>query len=343
MTVASLDDVRIRGLRTELPAQVVPDEELAALLGTDAASVAALSKGRPRMESPDGEGPGDLAERAFARLAADLSIAPGDLDCIVFATNSSDLAFPGTGCTLQAKLDAAPIACLDLRAQCSGLVVGLDVARRFVAGGMYRRVLVAAGDVYSHVVCRTGAQGLELASLVGDGAAVAVVEAGEQGGRILAARFATDGSRAREFWCEFPASRSFPKGGSLGNRDRLPGWSVSEGRHCPVIDRAALRETALARVPEVLAAAMAEAGREKVEVLVIAHLDPDVEAELADQLAPLATTVATSDLLYSGAATAAITLDRMRARGEVAAGATAALVTSGSGASWGATILEVPA
>jgi 3-oxoacyl-[acyl-carrier-protein] synthase-3 len=337
-----LIQTRIRALASELPTEVVSDASRAEALGIGEDVVRRLCGGRARYEAPAGEGSGELARRAVVRMLDDVGLAPTDIDFIVFATNSSDWSFPGTACSLQAMLDLATIGCLDIRAQCTGFVVGLDTARRFVAGGMYNRVLVAAADVYSHLVRTDGVEQAELACLVGDGGAVALVEKGDGPGRILSCRYGVDGSRYEEFWCELPASRHFQGEQLFGDRDRLPPAAVEEGRHFPRIDRVAMRETALAHVPEVFAAALSDAGLSRVDLTIVAHLDPLVEKELAERLGSHSGRVETSELLYSGGGATAVALDRLCRAGKANAGETVALVTSGAGASWGAVILEVP-
>lgn len=334
---------RICGLASDLPAEIVSDEARAKELGLDVDVVSRLAAGRARHEAPDGEGSGEIARRGVVRILEEAGLAATDIDFIVFATNSSDWAFPGTACTLQAMLDIAPVGCLDLRAQCSGMVVGLDTARRFVAAGTYKRVLVAAADVYSHLIRTDGVEHAELACLVGDGGAVALVEAGQGPGQILACRYGVDGSRYEEFWCEMPASRNFKGSDHFGGRDRLAPDAVAEGRHFPRVDRVRMRETALQHVPEVFAAALSDAGLSQVDLAVIAHLDPSVEEELAALVAPQCGRVAHSELLYSGGGAPLLALDRLHRSGAAVPGETVALLVSGAGASWGCAILEVPA
>ena len=139
--------VRLASLVPELPKDKVDDGGLAELLGIKTDEVSAFSKGRARFFSPDGEGPADLAERAARRLFEREGLEPADVDFILFATNTPDITFPGSACFLQRALDCGTVGCLDVRSQCTGFLVALDIARRFVGTDIYRRVRGPDGQV----------------------------------------------------------------------------------------------------------------------------------------------------------------------------------------------------
>jgi len=322
--------VAITAIEAELPQAVVGDAALAAETGIDASEVAKWSHGRERHESPDGEGPAALAARAATRALAARGLSASDVDFIVFATNTPDMFFPGSACLLQAALGAPPVGGLDLRSQCTGLLAALDASWRFVATGMFRRVLVAAADTPSHFNARD-ARTPHLTCAMADAAAVLLLEAGEGAGEILAVSVRTDGSRHRDYWCEYPASR-FREGTTLLERNRLPASKVAEGLHYPTADLDRLRDVALARIPETFAECLARTGLPGVDTTLVAHLDARVVAELPARLGAAAGRIETSDLLYSGGASLGVLLSRERAQGRVHSGETAALVTAGSGA-----------
>ncbi len=332
--------VAITAIEEELPAAVVSDASLAAELGIDASVVARWSAGRERRESPDGEGPTALAARAATRALESRGLKAGDLDFIVFATNTPDMFFPGSGCLLQSALGCRTIGGLDVRSQCTGFLTALDVGSRFVATGMYERVLVAAGDTPSHFNARDG-RTPHLSCAMGDAAAVAIVEAGSDAGEILGITVRNDGARHRDYWCEYPASR-FREGTTLRERNRLPASKAAEGLHYPSADLDRLREQALGRIPEVFADALSRAGVERVDATLVAHLDARVEKEIGPRLGEGAGRIEISDLVYAGGASLPVMFARARRQGRVRAGQTAALVTAGSGASWGCAVVRVP-
>jgi 3-oxoacyl-[acyl-carrier-protein] synthase-3 len=90
----------------------------------------------------------DLALRASQAALADAGEEPTAIDCIILATLSPDIHFPGTAVFLQEKLGISDrgCACYDLRQQCSGFLYGLQMADAFIRVGMYRRVLLVGSE-----------------------------------------------------------------------------------------------------------------------------------------------------------------------------------------------------
>lgn len=332
--------VRITALEAELPAAVVGDDELAGELGIGADVVRQWSRGRMRRESPNGEGPAALAARAASRILASRAIDPKSIGLVVFATNTPDMFFPGSGCLLQAALGCGTVGALDIRSQCTGFVAALDASWRFVATGMMDRVLVAAADTSSHFNARDG-RSPQISCAMSDGGAVVLLEAGSGDGEVLAAIVHSDGARYRDYWCEYPASR-FREGSTLPERNRLPASKVAAGLHYPLAELDRLREVALTRIPEVFAEALARAGLTSVDATLVAHLDARVEQELPKLLGEGAGRIETSEFLYVGGASLPLLLAHAREAGRLRSGQPVALVTAGSGASWGCAVVRVP-
>ena len=139
----------VRGLGHCLPPRLVTGEELSNTLGSDARTLEARTGIAERHYAAAGVGPSDLALEACTMALERAGLAPGDVDFLIFATMTPDVAFPGSGCLLQSKLDVGPIGALDIRAQCLGFVFGLLIADRFLRAGMYERILVATGVIHS--------------------------------------------------------------------------------------------------------------------------------------------------------------------------------------------------
>ena len=342
--MTALRKVVISAMDAELPALAVADAALAEELGIDVAVVASRSKGRARFESPDGEGPTALAARAAIRLLASRGLEAKDVDFVLFATNTPDMFFPGSGCLLQAALGCRTVGGLDVRSQCTGFLAALDTAWRFVATGMVDRLLLAAADTPSHFNARDG-RDPHLSCAMGDGAAVVLLEAGEGAsdgaGQVLRIEVHNDGSRAEDYWCEYPASRH-RDGADFPLRNRLPADKVAEGLHYPRANLDRMREFALTRLPSSFAATLANCGIARVDATLVAHLDPRVEDELPALLGDSAGRIVTSDLVYCGGTSLPLLLSRSRASGALRSGETVALLTAGSGAGWGCGVVRVP-
>jgi 3-oxoacyl-[acyl-carrier-protein] synthase-3 len=111
---------RVLGWGGFLPPRVVGNEELAPALGTTAGAIAEATGITRRHFVEPGIGPSDLARDASVAALAAAGLGADDVDLIVFATMTPDIAFPGSGCFLQDKLECGTVGALDVRAQCAG-------------------------------------------------------------------------------------------------------------------------------------------------------------------------------------------------------------------------------
>lgn len=143
----------------------------------------------------------DLAAEASRRALADAGSEAKEVDCIIFATLSPDIHFPGSAVFLQKKLGIAGkngCACFDIRQQCSGFLYGLQMADAFVRLGAYRRVLLVGSELHSHSLDYS-TRGRDVTVMFGDGAGAVVIGAGEtQDARsgILYTKVGADGTGA---------------------------------------------------------------------------------------------------------------------------------------------------
>jgi 3-oxoacyl-[acyl-carrier-protein] synthase-3 len=185
---------RIMGLGSYVPERVVPNDEIPFLnerhercaeqqTETNDAWIRELTGVEARRYVPaDGSvSCSDLAVKASRCALADAGIEAKDIDCIIFATLSPDIHFPGSAVFLQTKLDIANkdgCACFDIRQQCSGFVYGLQMADAFVRLGTYRRVLLVGAELHSHSL-EYSTRGRDVMVLFGDGAGAMVIGAAE--------------------------------------------------------------------------------------------------------------------------------------------------------------------
>ncbi len=147
----------------------------------------------------------DLAKFAAERAMADAGIGPKDLDCIILATLSPDIHFPGTAVFLQSKLGIDGedgCACYDIRQQCSGFVYGMQMADAFVRTGMYKKILLVGSELHSHSLDYS-TRGRDVMVLFGDGAGAAIigpVETDDPKAGILHTHCQADGSGAMDLY-----------------------------------------------------------------------------------------------------------------------------------------------
>lgn len=219
---------KILGLGSYVPDRVVPNEELAYLderhvrhaekrTETTADWIRTRTGVEERRYVPNDESTtcSDLAHRAATRALEDAGCTAKEVDCIILATLSPDIHFPGTAVFLQSRLgidgdDGCP--CFDIRQQCSGFLYGLQMADMFVKSGQYKRVLLVGSELHSHSLDYT-TRGRDVMVLFGDGAGAVVVgptESDNPREGILYTKLGADGSGAMDLHLKVFDSKKMP-------------------------------------------------------------------------------------------------------------------------------------
>jgi 3-oxoacyl-[acyl-carrier-protein] synthase-3 len=117
----------------------------------------------------------DLAVEAAKRLFASGVCAPGDIDYILFCTQSPDYFLPTSACLIQDRLGVPQTAgALDFNLGCSGYIYGLGLAQGLIETGQASRVLLLMGDTYSKHI-NPGDKSVR--TIFGDAAAATLVAA----------------------------------------------------------------------------------------------------------------------------------------------------------------------
>lgn len=136
---------------------------------------------RERRWAGKDEKPSDMAYRAAldAIRRADMNIK--DIDAVIVATTTPDVAMPSTAAILQDRLNLPTIPAFDLNAACSGWLYAVGVGHGLILGGTARNVLTVGVDMQSRFLDPTDHSAYYL---FGDGAGAAVLSAGSTGHRI---------------------------------------------------------------------------------------------------------------------------------------------------------------
>lgn len=143
-----------------------------------------------------GESNSTLGAKALQQALDRAGMAFEDLDLLLNASGSYDYPIPDTACLIQRALGKGDsgVPCFTIDATCLSFLSALDVAAAFLASGRYRRIAIVSSEVASRSL---NYQEWESASLLGDGAAAAIVEARPgSGSALLSARMETYGSGA---------------------------------------------------------------------------------------------------------------------------------------------------
>ena len=155
-----------------------------------------------RRYAAEGVNSSDLAVYAAIRALQAAERDPREIDLLIFASASHDVAEPATANIVQAELGCDRAAVLDVKNACNSFLNGLDVAHSFIETGRATRVLIAAGERLSPTIKWDLGDSDELATrlaalTLGDAGAAMVVEASTHSERgLLPGVFESDG----RFW-----------------------------------------------------------------------------------------------------------------------------------------------
>jgi len=197
--------VSITGLGVCVPDRVVTNDELAQHVDTSDEWIMERTGIRERRMVTREQALSDLALPAARDALADAGVEGKDIDLLIVATVTPDMAFPSTGALLGAALGAVDAAAYDLSAGCTGFMYGIAQAYGMVAAGLSKRALVVGGDVLSKILDWEDRSTLVL---FGDGAGAVVIEPAPQEG-FLGFELGADGAGGANLWLPGSGSRVF--------------------------------------------------------------------------------------------------------------------------------------
>lgn len=198
--------VSITGLGCNVPDRVVTNEDLSRLVDTTAEWIVSRTGIDERRLAEPGElAMSDLAIPAAERALEQAGVKAEEIDILIVATVTPDMAFPSTGAIVADKLGMPDAAAYDLSAGCTGFMYAIAQAYGMVAAGLSHKALVIGGDVLSSILDWTDRSTLVL---FGDGAGAVVIERVESGG-FLGFELGADGGGGSHLWLPGSGSRKF--------------------------------------------------------------------------------------------------------------------------------------
>ena len=305
----------IIGLGHWVPAEVVPNSELAPRLGVDDAWIVKRTGVQTRRRAAPTDRLSDMASWAGRRAITDAGVDPYDIDLVLVATMSPDEITPNAAPIVANALGAERAGAMDIGSACTGFLAALRMAAGQIETGRAERILVIGAEALTRLL---DLDDRKTAHLFGDGAG-AVVLGADGAGEIGPIMLAADGSLGPAITCSFE-ERAI----------RMDGHSTYQ--------------TAVKRLSEATVATIARAGLELDDIdLFVYHqangriiravgerldLEP---AKVADYVAHMANT---------SAASIPLTLSLLREDNRLRAGQKVLVAAIGAGFTWGAGILE---
>jgi 3-oxoacyl-[acyl-carrier-protein] synthase III len=196
--------VSITGLGCHVPEKVVTNADLERLVDTSDEWIMTRTGIRERRVAAPGEALSDIALPAVRSALEQAGIEGGDVDLLIVATVTPDMAFPATAAILADGIGAHDAGAYDLSAGCTGFMYGLAQGYGMLAAGLSRRALIVGGDVLSKIVDWTDRG---TCVLFGDGAGAVVLERVDEGG-FLGFELGADGSGGPQLFLPAGGSRA---------------------------------------------------------------------------------------------------------------------------------------
>ncbi len=317
------------GLGFYVPQRVMTNAELEKLVETSDEWIRTRTGISERRIAADGENTSDLALKASQAALEDARLKPTDLGMILVATMTPDMPCPATACILQAKLGAPQAAATDVAAACSGFLYALVMGQQFVAGGVYKNVLVVGAEVLSRVVDWTDRG---TCVLFGDGAGAAVIGPTTQG-RILSTILGADGTKVDLL--------KVPGGGSA---QPASAQSVADRAHFLKMSGGEVFKHAVRGMADAAHAAIEKAGLRPEQIACVVPHQANVriiEAVVNRAGIPLEKVFLNVDRYGNmSAASTIVALCEAVKSGRIKKGDYVLLVVFGAGLTWGAAVLQ---
>lgn len=253
----TLPGVRVLATGSYVPSQVVTNDDLSATHGFDPDWIFQRTGIRQRRYAEADEATSDLCVEAGRRAIRAAGVSPSDIDLVLVATFTPDMAFPATACLVQAELGLNAPA-MDLQAACAGFMYALVTGAQFVASGCSKLALVIGGDCNSRIL---NPRDQRTFPLFGDGAGAVLLTQGQSDQGLVSYQLGSDGT-----------------GGDLLNRpaggSRLPvtGELLAQDKHYLHMDGRAVFKWAVRILTESILDVLDHARRTVEDVgLLVAH------------------------------------------------------------------------
>ena len=142
--------MKISGIGSSLPKQVVTNQMLAEILDTSDEWITTRT-GIKERRVLSSEYLVDLGVDAAKKALADANLEPKDLDFVIVANVVNEYVTPALSCIIKEKI-GAKCPCIDLNGACVGFVYACDIAEAYYKIGRVKNVLVVCAEAPAHML-----------------------------------------------------------------------------------------------------------------------------------------------------------------------------------------------
>jgi 3-oxoacyl-[acyl-carrier-protein] synthase-3 len=184
--------VRVLGTGSYVPDAVVANDHLHERFGFDSEWIVKRTGILERRHALPHQATSDLCYEAAVRCLESAGASHRDVDLIVLATFTPDMAFPSTACLVQERLKLSAAA-IEVEAACAGFLYALITGAAYIVSGASDLALIVGGDCNSRVL---NPADIKTYPLFGDGAGAVLLTRGRPDQGILSFSLGADGSGA---------------------------------------------------------------------------------------------------------------------------------------------------
>lgn len=182
----------ITGVHGWLPEYRLTNQELEKLVDTsDEWIMTRTGIKERRILKGEGLATSDMAVEAVKGLLNKTGNTPTDIEMLIVATTTPDMAFPATANIVCDKLGTNHILSYDISAACSGFIYALTTASKFIEAGTFKKIVVVGADKMSSIINYSDRT---TCVIFGDGAGAVLLEPDYDGHGILDSVLKADGS-----------------------------------------------------------------------------------------------------------------------------------------------------
>lgn len=195
----------ITGVQGYVPDYVLTNQELETMVETsDEWITTRTGIQERRILKGEGLGASHMGIEAVRGLLEKTDTRPDEVDLVICATVTGDMAFPDTANLIAYGAGIKNAFCFDVNAACSGFLYALTVGAQFVENGKHKKVIVIGSDKMSSIVDYTDRT---TCILFGDAAGAVLLEPRTDGSGIIDYVHHGDGSGAEYLKQEAGGSR----------------------------------------------------------------------------------------------------------------------------------------
>ncbi|HZY83966.1 MAG TPA: beta-ketoacyl-ACP synthase III [Gemmataceae bacterium] len=185
----SLLGVRVLGTGSYVPDAVVTNDHLHQRFGFDSEWIVKRTGILERRHALPHQATSDLCHEASVRAIENAGVRPQDIDLVVLATFTPDMAFPSTACLLQDRLKLT-CAAIEVEAACAGFLYALITGAAYIVSGASDVALVVGGDCNSRIL---NPHDIKTYPLFGDGAGAVLLARGRPDQGLVSYSMGADG------------------------------------------------------------------------------------------------------------------------------------------------------